>query len=109
MDCLDNILGIKNSTIPGTGKGLFTKKLIPNGSRITEYLGKISTWKDADHDDRYKHLHIMPMTEVALKSSRVSKTIRNILLKASGFLLLLNRILLQAKKFLLHTEKIIGW
>lgn len=51
MDCLDNILVIKNSTIPGTGKGLFTKKLIPNGSRITEYLGKISTWKDADHDD----------------------------------------------------------
>ena len=51
MDCLDNILTIKNSTIPGTGKGLFTKKLIPNGSRITEYLGKISTWKDADHDD----------------------------------------------------------
>lgn len=51
MDCLDNILTIKNSTIPGTGKGLFTKKLITNGSRITEYLGKISTWKDADHDD----------------------------------------------------------
>lgn len=51
MDCLDNILTIKNSTIPGTGKGLFTKKFIPNGSRITEYLGKISTWKAADHDD----------------------------------------------------------
>ena len=43
------ILLVKKSTIPGAGKGLFTNKFIPKGSRIAEYKGKISTWKDVDH------------------------------------------------------------
>ncbi len=51
MDNLDSILKVKTSTIPGAGKGLFTTRMIPKGSIITEYLGKISTWKDADHDE----------------------------------------------------------
>jgi uncharacterized protein len=51
MDLLDNQLTVKTSTIPNAGKGLFTKKPIAKGTRITEYQGKISTWKDADHDE----------------------------------------------------------
>lgn len=35
--------------LPGAGKGLFTKKLIPKGSRIAEYKGKVTTWKEVDH------------------------------------------------------------
>ena len=42
-------LVIKKSTIPGAGKGLFTKKAIPKGVKITEYKGKVTSWKDADH------------------------------------------------------------
>ncbi len=30
---------------------MFTKTFIPKGSLITEYKGKVTTWKDADHDD----------------------------------------------------------
>ena len=42
---------MKRSTIPNSGKGLFTKKFIPKGSRIVEYKGKVSTWKDVDIDE----------------------------------------------------------
>lgn len=48
MALLEKQLVIKRSTIPGAGKGLFTKKFIPKGTRILEYKGKISTWKEVD-------------------------------------------------------------
>ena len=44
-----NFLHIKRSIIPGAGKGLFTKKTIRKGARISEYKGKITTWKNMDH------------------------------------------------------------
>jgi uncharacterized protein len=40
-----NRLVIKKSSIPGAGKGLFTKDAITKGSFIIEYKGKITTWK----------------------------------------------------------------
>jgi len=49
MPLLEKHLVVKHSTIPGAGKGLFTKVMIPKGTRIVEYKGKISTWKDANH------------------------------------------------------------
>jgi SET domain-containing protein len=49
MALLEKQLVVKRSTLPGAGKGLFTKKFIPKGTRIVEYKGKISSWKDADH------------------------------------------------------------
>lgn len=51
MALLENNLVIKRSTIPDSGKGLFTKVFIPKGTRIVEYKGKVSTWKEVDHDD----------------------------------------------------------
>lgn len=51
MDLFDSFLQVKTSTLPNAGRGLFTKKFIPKGSLVTEYRGKITTWKDADHDD----------------------------------------------------------
>ena len=47
---------VKKSSIPASGKGLFTKKMIAKGTRITEYKGKIRTWKEAKAgkaDNRY--------------------------------------------------------
>jgi SET domain-containing protein len=44
-------LVVRRSSIPNSGKGLFTKVNIPAGTRIIEYKGKISTWKEANHDD----------------------------------------------------------
>lgn len=51
MALLEKQLVIKKSALPGAGKGLFTKKPIPKGTRIVEYKGKITSWKDADHRD----------------------------------------------------------
>lgn len=39
-------LYLKKSTIPNSGKGLFTKKFIPAGTRIVEYKGVIRKWKE---------------------------------------------------------------
>ena len=51
MALFEKHLVVKKSTLPGAGKGLFTKKLIPRGTRIAEYKGKITTWKEVDHRD----------------------------------------------------------
>ena len=51
MALLEKQLVVKKSTIPGSGKGLFTKKFIPRGTRIVEYKGKISSWKDVKDED----------------------------------------------------------
>lgn len=51
MALFEKYLKIKRSTLPGAGKGLFTTKFIPKGTLIVEYKGKISSWKDADHQD----------------------------------------------------------
>ena len=51
MALLEKQLIVKRSSIPGSGKGLFTKKFIPKGTRIVEYKGKITTWKEVKHND----------------------------------------------------------
>ena len=54
MALLEKFLTVKKSTLPGAGKGLFAKALIPKGSRIVEYRGKILTWREVSQmaDDR---------------------------------------------------------
>jgi SET domain-containing protein len=51
MALLEKQLVVKKSTIPYSGKGLFTKKFIPKGTRIIEYKGKISPWKDVKDEE----------------------------------------------------------
>ena len=52
MKTLDtNDLQIKKSQLQGAGKGLYSKVAIAKGDLITEYLGRITTWNDANHDD----------------------------------------------------------
>ena len=52
---------VKESTLPGAGKGLFTREFIPKGTRIVEYTGKVSTWKEVQHDEG-KNAYIYYMT-----------------------------------------------
>lgn len=51
MALLDKQLYVKKSTIPGAGKGLFTKRFIPKGTRIVEYKGRRSLWKEVKDED----------------------------------------------------------
>jgi len=46
-------LQIRVSTIPGAGKGLFTKVFIPKGSYIIEYTGRITTWKEVNSGESF--------------------------------------------------------
>ena len=54
MALLEKLIRVKKSTIPGAGKGLFTKGAIKKGTRIVEYKGKRVTWKEVEKmaDDR---------------------------------------------------------
>jgi uncharacterized protein len=51
MALMEKYLYVKKSTIPNSGKGLFTKKFIPKGTRIVEYKGRRSPWKDVKDED----------------------------------------------------------
>lgn len=44
--CKRMSLEIKESGIPGAGKGLFVKELFKRGDRIIEYTGEIITWAE---------------------------------------------------------------
>jgi len=48
MPLLEKQLLIKRSTLKGAGKGLFTTKPIAKGTKIVEYRGKITTWKEVN-------------------------------------------------------------
>lgn len=43
-------LVVKKSTLPDSGKGLFTRIFIPAGTRIVEYTGTVTTWKEVEND-----------------------------------------------------------
>lgn len=51
MALLEKQLYVKKSKIPNSGMGLFTTKSIPKGTRIVEYKGRISTWKEVKDED----------------------------------------------------------
>ena len=51
MALLKKQLYIKKSKIPNAGKGLFTKKPIAKGTRIIEYTGRRTKWKDVKDED----------------------------------------------------------
>jgi uncharacterized protein len=51
MALLEKQLFVKKSTLPNAGKGLFTKKFIPKGTRIVEYTGAIKTWKEVQAEE----------------------------------------------------------
>jgi len=48
MSLLEKQLFVRRSTLGGAGKGLFTHKSIAKGSKIVEYKGEITTWKEVD-------------------------------------------------------------
>lgn len=47
----EKYLVVKRSTIPGSGKGLFTKQKISKGTRIVEYKGRITSWTKVKHSE----------------------------------------------------------
>jgi hypothetical protein len=48
MPLLEKQLLVRRSTLKGAGKGLFTTKPIAKGTKIVEYRGKVSSWKEVN-------------------------------------------------------------
>ena len=48
MALLEKQLFVRRSTLKGAGMGLFTSKPIAKGTKIVEYKGRITTWKEVD-------------------------------------------------------------
>jgi SET domain-containing protein len=48
MALLERQLVVKRSTLKGAGKGLFTTLDIPRGTKIVEYRGRVTSWKEVD-------------------------------------------------------------
>lgn len=57
MALLEKYLVVKASTIPGAGLGLFTDIAIEKGTRIVEYKGRITTWKEVKNDSTNMYLY----------------------------------------------------
>lgn len=57
MTLLEDQLTVKRSTIPGSGKGLFTKKPIKKGEYIVEYKGRKRKWSEVKDDDKNGYLY----------------------------------------------------
>lgn len=57
MALLENQLVVKRSTIPNSGKGLFTKKPIKKGEYIVEYKGRRRKWSEVKDDDTNGYLY----------------------------------------------------
>src|SRR5688572_18794057 len=57
MALLEKHLFVKQSTIPNAGKGLFTKVPIPKNTRIVEYKGRRTIWKEVSNDDTNGYIY----------------------------------------------------
>ena len=64
MALLEKYLYVDDSTIPGAGKGLFTNIDIPKGSRIVEYKGRRTTWKEVKNDSTNFYIYTINRNNV---------------------------------------------
>jgi SET domain-containing protein len=64
MALLEKHLFVDESTIPGAGKGLFTNVDIPKGTRIVEYKGRRTTWKEVKNDSTNYYIYTINRNNV---------------------------------------------
>ena len=64
MALLEKYLFVEESTIPGAGKGLFTNIDIPKGTRIVEYKGRRTTWKEVKNDSTNYYIYTINRNNV---------------------------------------------
>lgn len=64
MALLEEFLEVKESTIPNSGKGLFTKTFIPKGTLVVEYKGRRTTWKEVEDDYKNGYIYFITTNKV---------------------------------------------
>jgi hypothetical protein len=85
MPLLEKFLYVRKSSLPNAGKGLFTKKEIPKGTRIVEYKGKLRVWKDVKHLDGYNGYLMFINRQAVIDALPAIKTFGRYANDASGF------------------------
>jgi SET domain-containing protein len=83
MALLEKQLEVKESNIPGAGKGLFTSKFIPKGSRIVEYKGRIRTWKEVEFEDDNLYIFYVTRNHI-IDGSSYKKSVARYINDAKG-------------------------
>jgi uncharacterized protein len=83
MALLERQLIVKRSTLKGAGKGLFTARDIPRGTKIVEYKGKVTNWKEVDSKEglngyiyyvnRHHVIDAQPATEAVARYANDAK------------------------------------
>lgn len=84
MAYLEKFLVIKPSTLPDAGMGLFTKTFIAAGTRVVEYKGKVTTWKEVEHDHDNAYLFTVTPHHV-IDARRALKSFSRYANDARGF------------------------
>lgn len=85
MALLEKYLLIKKSKLPNSGKGLFTKRNIPKGTRIVEYKGKLRAWKDVKHVDGHNGYLMYITRHAVIDAQPATKTFGRYANDANGF------------------------
>lgn len=119
MALLEKYLQVKRSKIPGAGKGLFTKQFIEKGTRIVEYKGRITTWKnvlDGKHFNGYVYFinrnHVIDAMRRKTAIARYANDARGHsktkgVLNNSEFVVENKRVFIYAKKYIPKGEEIL--
>jgi SET domain-containing protein len=84
----EKYLVVKTSTLPGCGRGLFTKKFIPKGTLVIEYKGKVKTWKDIRVESKKLYIYEYMYTindNLYIDASRSYKALARYANDAMGF------------------------
>jgi hypothetical protein len=85
MALLEKDLKLKKSSIPGAGKGLFTKIDIGKGQLIVEYKGKLELWKDVKGQDGYNAYLFRLNRKYAINALNYKKALARYVNDARGF------------------------
>jgi SET domain-containing protein len=64
MALLEKHLFVKASTIPGAGKGLFTRTEIAKGTRVVEYKGRRTVWSEVKNDSENYYIYTINRNNV---------------------------------------------
>lgn len=85
MALLEKHLYLKKSSLPGAGKGLFTKIDIPKNQLIVEYVGRIELWKDVKDQDGYNAYLFRLNRKQAINALTYKKSFARYVNDARGF------------------------
>lgn len=84
MAFFEKHLVVKKSRLPKAGKGLFTKRDIPKGTRVVEYKGRIQPWREVKDEDGINGYLMYINRNVVINGLKALKTLARYANDAGG-------------------------